>query len=226
MRLSYLISRHPEIRELDINPLLADETGVIALDARVAIADPARLPRTPMAIRPFPSEWEAEHQIDGSRKVHIRPIRPDDEALYAAFLKGVSAEDMRMRFFTPRKELSHAFVARLTQIDYTREMAFVALDPSNGSLLGVVRFNADPDYRQGEFAILVQSSLKGHGLGWALMQHLIRYATAERLEGLYGDVLAENTTMLEMCRELGFTVAAEPGDMTLRRVTLRLKSAV
>jgi acetyltransferase len=222
VRLSCLVSEHREIRELDINPLLADEKGVIALDARVAVADPAREPRVPMAIRPYPTQWEAGITLDGGRAVEIRPIRPDDEALYARFFSGVSASDSRLRFFLPVKELSHAFVARLTQIDYAREMAFVAIGKDTGELLGVVRFAADPDYRLGEFAVLVQSGLKGKGLGWQLMHHLVRYARAEGLSELYGTVLAENTTMLQMCRELGFSIAAVPDDLTLRHVRLPL----
>ncbi len=127
-----------------------------------------------------------------------------------------------MRFFTARPDLSHGFLARLTQIDYAREMAFIALARDTGELLGVARFVADPDYTRGEYAILVRSDLKGQGLGWRLMQHLIDYARAEGLEELYGHVLAENTTMLGMCRQLGFTIAAEPDDPGVRRVRIGL----
>jgi acetyltransferase len=93
---------------------------------------------------------------------------------------------------------------------------------ATGELLGVVRFVADPDYTRGEYAVLVRSDLKGHGLGWQLMQHLLGYARAEKLEELYGWVLAENGTMLQICRELGFTSEPEPGDPTTRRVRIRL----
>ena len=225
VRLSYLVSEHPEIRELDINPLLADENGVIALDARVRVADPVAEPRTAMAIRPYPSQWETEFLFSGGREVLIRPIRPEDEARYEAFFAGVSAHDIRMRFFTPRKEFSHAFVARLTQIDYAREMAFVAIDKAKNDILGVVRFTADPDYKSGEFAVLVRSGLKGNGLGWRLMQHLIAYAKSEHLDELHGSILAENTTMLQMSKELGFSVSAEPDDFSLRQVRLDLRQA-
>ncbi len=222
MRLGDLIARHPEIREVDINPLLADETGIVALDARVRVEDPAAHPRVPMAIRPYPSEWVTEAQIEPVGPVRIRPIRPEDEALYAAFFARLTPEDQRLRFFTARPDLSHRFLARLTQIDYAREMAFVAVAEATGELLGVVRFVADPDYAQGEYAILVRSDLKGRGLGWRLMQHLTEYARAEKIERLYGCVLAENTTMLRMCRELGFSVEPEAGDAAVRRVMLRL----
>jgi acetyltransferase len=221
VRLGYLVARHPEVREVDINPLLADETGIIALDARVRV-EAAGHPRVPMAIRPYPSEWEAEARIEPVGTVRIRPIRPEDEALYAAFFARLTPEDQRLRFFTAGPDRSHRFLARLTQIDYAREMAFVAVAEETAELLGVVRFVADPDYVQGEYAILVRSDLKGRGLGWHLMQHLIAYARAEKIERLYGSVLAENATMLRMCREFGFSIEPEPGDATVRRTILRL----
>ena len=135
----------------------------------------------------------------------------------------MTTDDRRLRFFGAGPNLSHGFLARLTQVDYAREMAFVAIGKSTGALLGVVRVIADPDYTRGEFAILVRSDLKGRGLGWQLMQHLIAYAKAEQLQELHGAVLSGNTTMLEMCRQLGFAIEAEPGDSTIRRVVLDLR---
>jgi acetyltransferase len=223
VRLSYLIARHPEIRELDINPLLADDNGVIVLDARVAIADCRSMPRQALAIRPYPSEWATEIEIRAVGTVCVRPIRPDDEPLYEQFFAAVTTDDRRLRFFGVGPNLSHGFLARLTQVDYAREMAFVAIGKSTGALLGVVRVIADPDYIRGEYAILVRSDLKGRGLGWQLMQHLIAYAKAEQLQELHGAVLAGNTTMLQMCRQLGFAIESEPGDPTIRRVVLNLR---
>ncbi|MBO0764826.1 MAG: bifunctional acetate--CoA ligase family protein/GNAT family N-acetyltransferase [Hyphomicrobiaceae bacterium] len=221
VRLGYLVARHPEVREVDINPLLADEAGTIALDARLRVEDPTEHPRVPMAIRPYPSEWVAEARIEPLGAVQIRPIRPEDEALYAAFFARLTPEDHRLRFFTAGPDLSHRFLARLTQIDYAREMAFVAVAEATGELMGVVRFVADPDYVKGEYAILVRSDIKGRGLGWRLMRHLIAYARTETIEELYGCVLAENATMLRMCGEFGFSIEPEPGDAALRRVVLR-----
>jgi acetyltransferase len=223
VRLSYLAARHPEIREVDINPLLADDKGVMALDARVRVADATAEPRTSMAIRPYPSQWQTDAELTGIGPMRIRPIRPEDEALYQEFFAAVDMEDQRLRFFGVASKLSHGFLARFTQIDYAREMAFVAVAQATGALLGVARFVADPDYTRGEYAILVRSHLKGRGLGWRLMQYLIKYAKAEGLKELYGSVLAENTTMLQMCLQLGFSVEPEPGDATLTRVVLPLQ---
>jgi len=225
VQVSYLIANHPEIRELDINPLIADEHGCIALDARVRVADEAAHPRVPMAIRPYPVEWEAQTDVDGVGAVKLRPVRPEDEVLYDRFFASVTAEDMRMRFFTAGPNLSHQLLARLTQIDYGREMAFGAIAQTSGALLGVARLIADPDYRRAEFAVLVRSDLKGRGLGWRLMQHLIAYARAEGLGELHGQVLATNLTMLAMCDRLGFSVTADDTDAGLRHARLVLSDA-
>ncbi len=222
VRLSALAANHPEIRELDINPLLADETGVIALDARVRIADPRTSLRVAMAIRPYPAHWQMTSDVPGLGTIDIRPIRPEDETLYAAFFDKVMPEDRRLRLFSPVKHLTHGFLARMTQIDYAREIAFVAIAHESGALLGVVRYTADPDLRHGEFAVIVRSDLKGLGLGWRLMQQLLDYARAEHLEAITGLVLEENTAMLRMCKEMGFTTKTWSGDPGVVHVHLQL----
>lgn len=221
VKVSQLVADHPEIRELDINPLIADEAGVVALDARVRIADETQEPRKPMALRPYPVEWEKVIGLPTLGPVLMRPIRPEDETLYHMFFKKVDMKDARLRFFQPVRDLSHEFLARLTQVDYAREIAFVALSDMN-ELLGVARFASDPDYEHAEFGVLVRSDLKGRGLGRELMQHLIAYARAEGLKELSGYVLAENTGMLRLADELGFVRHWADDDPALRKVVLRL----
>jgi acetyltransferase len=228
VKVAQLAADQPEVRDLDINPLLADEHGMIALDARVAVAavEPtfrgSGHPR--FAVRPYPSEWERHLGIAGGQRVLVRPIRPEDERFYPDFLAGVSPEDLRLRFFAPLRTFSHGFIARLTQIDYARAMAFVAIDEQRDELLGVVRLHSDANYQSGEYAILLRSDLKGQGLGWKLMELIIDYARREGLERIEGQVLSENTTMLRMCGELGFHLQHEPDDPGVMVATLSLRA--
>lgn len=222
VKLGKLVSEHEAVRELDINPLIADHAGVIALDARLRVADPATSPRPPMAVRPYPIAWERHMHFNGIGEIIVRPIRPDDEHLYDGLMKRMDSNDIRLRLFAPKKQLSHKFLARLTQIDYAREIAFVAVSLDPKELLGVVRYTADPDHRGAEYAVLVRSDLKGLGLGWLLMCHLIDYARSEGLKQLHGTVLRENTTMQRMCTDLGFSVEPDPDDAGVVRVTLPL----
>src|ERR1041385_2932488 len=141
-------------------------------------------------------------------------------ALYPDFLRDVTPEDLRLRFFAHVAELSAEEIEKLKHLDYRHEMAFVALDEDTGRLLGLVRLKDELDEKTAEFAILVRSRLKGHGLGWLLMRRVIDYAKEKGLRRVYGDVLVENTTMLQMCAELGFH-AMDMG-AEIRRVVLDL----
>ena len=152
----------------------------------------------------------------------VRPVRPEDEELYPPFFAAVTQQDLRLRFFAPVKEFSHTFIARFTQIDYARAMAFIAINEATGEMLGVVRLHSDADFDTAEFAILVRSDQKGHGLGWQLMQLIIAYARAQAIRSVHGQVLQENAAMLDMCRNLGFQVKADPEDPSLVVVTLPL----
>jgi acetyltransferase len=157
--------------------------------------------------------------LNGER-VLIRRARPEDVALYSEFLGDVRAEDLRLRFFARIAELSAAEIDKLAHLDYRHEMAFVALEKDTGQMLGLVRLIDELDERTAQFAILVRSRLKGHGLGWLLMQRIIDYANEKGLRRIYGDVLAENTTMLQMCAELGFRL--QDIGSGIRRVVLDL----
>jgi acetyltransferase len=226
VKLAQMAADIPEIRELDINPLLADEAGVLAVDARVVIGRVARKFRgsgpANFAVRPYPSQWQRHIEVKDGWRVYARPIRPEDEPLIHGMLKHVTMQDLRLRFFAPMKEFSHEFIARLTQLDYARAMAFVAFDEATDELVGVVRIHSDSIYESGEYAILLRSDLKGRGLGWALMQMIIEYAKSEGLKAISGDVLADNTVMLGMCRSLGFEVKSDPEEHDICNVTLTL----
>ena len=168
-----------------------------------------------------PGLGELHETIRGGERVLIRRARPEDMALYPDFLRNVSAEDLRLRFFGSITELSAAEIDKLTKLDYRHEMAFIALDEETGQMLGLVRLIDELDEKTAQFAILVRSPLKGHGLGWELMQRVIDYAKEKGLRRVCGDVLAENTTMLQMCAELGFHVVEDIGS-GIRRVVLDL----
>jgi len=204
---------------------LVDADGVVALDARVRIAPPA-LPGTErLAIRPYPAELEEIVADRAGQRYRLRPIRPEDEpALRAAFEK-LSPQAVRLRFFQALKTLDHAMAARLTQIDYDREMAFVLSAPVAGGpeeLYGVARLAADPDNALAEFAVIVRTDVTGRGLGMVLMQRILAHARRRGIGEVHGDVLAENVQMLELCRRLGFAIAASPDDPAVMRARLAM----
>ena len=226
VKLAQMAADIPEIRELDINPLLANQAGVLAVDARVKVGEVERKfggsgPAN-FAVRPYPSQWQRHLEVKDGWRVFVRPIRPEDEPLIHELLRHVTSQDLRLRFFASMKEFSHEFIARLTQLDYARAMAFVAFDEATNELVGVVRLHSDSIYENGEYAILLRSDLKGRGLGWALMQLIIEYAKSEGLKVVSGDVLAENTVMLAMCRKLGFEVKTDPVEHGICNVKLVL----
>jgi acetyltransferase len=203
IRLSQLIADVGEIAELDINPLLVDADGVIALDARIVVAPPVAGQErgARFAIKPYPVELDTEITHRG-QTLRIRPIRPDDEPMLHAFTRRLTPEDVRMRFFGPIREMTHEMAARLTQIDYDREMAFLLLDGQE--LQGVGRLAADPGFEEAEFALTVASDRQGRGYGKLLLEHVLRYAKARSVVRVVGYVLRENHKMLDLAKHLGF----------------------
>lgn len=220
--LSQLVADHAEIAELDINPLLADSAGAIGIDARVRVRRATQSATSRLAIRPYPDDLVSAATMRDGTSVRVRPIRPEDETAIVDLASHMTQDDLRMRFFVAMKQLTHQFAAKLTQIDYDREMALVA-EPEQGSgILGVARFFADPDNIRAEFAVAVRSDLKGRGLGYGLMTRLIEVARLRGIGELFGDVLSENDTMLQMCRDLGFKIESHPTESGIVRVVLDL----
>ena len=167
VKLAQMAADIPEIRGLDINPLLADEAGVLAVDARVVIGRVERKFRgsgpANFAVRPYPSQWQRHIEVKDGWRVYVRPIRPEDEPLIHEMLKHVTMQDLRLRFFAPMKEFSHEFIARLTQLDYARAMAFVAFDEATNELVGVVRIHSDSIYRERRICDPVAVGPQGQG---------------------------------------------------------------
>ena len=229
IRLSQLIIDVAEISEVDINPLLADSEGVIALDARIRIdAAEAGKPNgsARLAIRPYPKMLEQTFTLADGQKIFLRPLRPDDAPGLRAGFKTLDPDDVRMRFFAQMREMTPLMAARLTQLDYNREMALAAF-PADGPDrrgFGVVRLVADPDNQSAEFAITIRSDAKGRGLGRALMERIMDFAVKRGISEIWGDVLADNARMLALCDELGFE-RARPEDGIIH-VHRRLRGAL
>jgi acetyltransferase len=170
----------------------------------------------------YPQEWERHLTLPDGRAVFVRPIRPEDEPLYRRLFTAETAEDLRRRFFASIKHFSHEFIARFTHVDYDRAIAFIALDEVSGEMLGVAHLHATNTADAGEYAILIRSDLKSHGLGWQLMQMIIAYGRSRCFRCIEGQVLHENAAMLDMCRELGFKINTDPDEPSICDVKLTL----
>ncbi len=154
--------------------------------------------------------------------VLFRPLKPEDAALYPNCLSEITPDDLRLRYFAAMREVSPELIDKLVHYDPQHAMASIVIEEATGKMLGVVRLHNDPGDQSGEFAIIVRTRLKGHGLGWLMMKHMIAYAKDKGLKTVRGQVLAENSTMLQMCAELGFHAADDPEERGVKMVTLPL----
>ena len=225
MAVSQLLADVPEIAELDINPLIVNHQGAIALDARVRVSSKKPAGAAHFAIAPYPAELSTTIDWRG-QPLTIRPIRPEDEERHRAFLESLDPEDIRMRLFYSRRTMERSELARLVQIDYTREMAFVATVPDGAGgeqTVGVARALADPDNVGAEFGIIVRPELKGSGLGRILMDKLIRTMRAAGTQQLTAVVLTENSRMRKLGQALGMREQPVPGDTSTLALVLDLQ---
>ena len=214
IQIAQLIIDVPQITALDINPLYADDAGVLCLGAKVRVAPESRPGAERLAIRPYPRELEECVVLKNGRKITLRPIRPEDEPAHREFISRLSDEDLRMRFFgVVRRDFDHKDMARFTQIDYDREMAFIASGTSEGGLpetLGVVRTATKPDNSEAEFAIVVRSDQKGTGLGSVLFQKMISYTRGRGTHHIKGQTMVENKAMQGLSKKFGFVISVNP----------------
>jgi acetyltransferase len=208
VRLSQLIVDFPELAAMEVNPIFADSEGILVADAAITLHPiGAEIPQ--LAISPYPVELVEQWSTNGEA-VTVRPIRPEDAEQHGAFFNRLSAEDIRYRFFSAVRMLSPEQVARLTQVDYDREMAFIALREATGETIGVSRLVLDVARRSGEFAVIVQPDMKGRGLASHLMRRLIDWGRSRGLAEIIGQVLADNAPMLAFVRHLGFSIRRLP----------------
>jgi acetyltransferase len=228
LRVSELVCEVPSLEEVDINPLIADETGAIAVDARVVLraAAPQRERYGHMAIHPYPAHLVTRWQPRDGPTVTLRPIRPEDATIEQAFVQSLSAQSRHFRFMNMLRELTPLMLARFTQIDYDREMAFIATLDDKGSEreIGVARYVTNPDGESCEFAVTVADEWQRRGLGRRFMALLIDVARSRGLREMMGHVLAENRSMLALCDSLGFSIGESTEGPQVRRVSLALQA--
>ena len=223
VKVSQMVIDLGELVELDINPLRLNAKGVVALDARVQLAPKA--PAHRLAIRPYPKELEETLSPNDEKELLLRPVLPEDEPSLQALVSRASPEDLRLRFFQPIRELSHQMAAALTQIDYHREMALVAVGPGlpgKAEIYGIVNLSADPNGERAEYSIIVDRAMMRLGLGNLLMRRIIDYARRRGIGEIYGEVLQENKPMLQLDRTLGFAIHTDHDDPSVKHVILKL----
>jgi acetyltransferase len=223
LRVSEMVCELPALMEMDINPLIVDEHGALAADARVVVAlrPPSADRYMHMAIYPYPTHLISNWLLADGSNITIRPIRPEDAEIEQAFVRGLSDESRYFRFMYSVQELTPAMLVRFTQIDYSREMALIAVTVEQGREieLGVARFAINPDGASCEFALVIADSMQGKGLGQKLMLALMDAARGKGLKIISGEVLKNNANMLKLMGRLGFSTEDSAEDASIKRVS-------
>ena len=235
LRVSEMVCELPQLREMDINPIIVDESGALAVDARIVIdnAPPSARNYNHMAILPYPSQHEQLWPLPGGGEYTVRPIHPDDATMLQEFVRNLSPESRYFRFVSSMQELPATLLSRFTLIDYDREMALVAVcrersvDASGKAtevarIVGVSRYITNPDRTSCEFSLVVADDFKGKGLGSRLMLSIMEFAREKGLTEIEGLVLAKNPAMLKLMKGLGFTAKPFPEDADFKLVTQTL----
>ena len=235
LRVSEMVCELPQLREMDINPIIVDSSGALAVDARIVVesAPPGAHTYSHLAILPYPSQYEQTWPLPGGGEYTVRPIHPDDATMLQDFMRSLSPESRYFRFVSSMQELPASMLARFTLIDYDCEMALVAVvhERSVGAdgepteltrILGVSRYITNPDRTTCEFSLVVADDFKGKGLGSRLMLSIVEFAREKGLSEIQGLVLANNPNMLKLMRGLGFEIKPYPDDEDFRLVTLAL----
>lgn len=222
LRVSEMVCELPMLMEMDINPLIVDEHGALAADARVLVElrQPSADRYAHMAIYPYPTHLVSHWQLTNGTDVVIRPIRPEDAELEQQFVRNLSEESRYFRFMNSVQELSESMLVRFTQIDYSREMALLAVTEQQGKEieLGVTRFAINPDGESCEFALVVADNMRGNGLGNKLMVALMDAARSKGIKIMEGEVLNNNMSMLKLMKRLNFTIEPSSEDDSVKRV--------
>jgi len=216
----------PWIQEMDINPLIIDENGIVAVDARIVVdyPKPSTDPYNHLAIHPYPSHLVKKVQLNDGVDIVIRPIRPEDAESEAKFVRELSKETKYFRFMSSLQELSQEMLVRFTQIDYHNEMALIATH-SNGAgeeQIGVARYTTNLDKKSCEFALVISDEWQSRGIAHHLMQNLMEIAWDRDLEKMEGQVLSSNSRMLDLVRSLNFQVSNDPSDSAVKKVEAQL----
>jgi acetyltransferase len=225
VKFSQIVIDYPEIKEIDINPLIFDGTNAVAVDARIAIDKEKILhgfqPHEHLVIAPYPKKYVSQWQLKDGTSVLLRPIKPEDEPLLDELFKSLSEETMRLRFFQVIKDMTHETLTRYCNLDYDREVAIVAeAQKDKRRLIGVGRVILEPGGKNGEFAVVVGDQWQGHGLGSKLIDCIIQIGKDAGLETIYGYVISDNTKMINLCTKKGFKM--EPFDEEAQKATLNL----